>query len=275
MESARARYESFGFTLTPRGRHIGWATANYCIMFAADYIELLGILEPGAYSAGLDSTLAERGEGILKLALSSADADATHAFLAAKGLVSAPVADLARELEIPGNTVLPRFRLVHPAPPALPGLPGFICQHLTPDLLRQETWCVHRNTATGVASYLVVADEPAVLRDGWARLLGPAATKLDRSRLVVETARARLEFVASDALARDFAGIDGGFLKSGMIAGMRIAVADMAAAEFCLAEAGVALLHRAGQLIVPPQHACGAILVFEQTPRGGAGSGRP
>ena len=30
--------------VSPRGSHIGWGTANYCVMFADDYIELINPL---------------------------------------------------------------------------------------------------------------------------------------------------------------------------------------------------------------------------------------
>ena len=262
LEAARARYARLGFTLTPRGRHIGWATANHCIMFPGDYIELLGIAEPGAYSAGLDGILAERGEGILKLALGSGDAAATHEFFAADGLAPEPVADLARELEAPGGAVLPAFRLVHPQAAAMPGLAGFVCQHLTPDLLRCPEWCTHRNSATGIASYAILADEPAALAGGWARIFGPAAATPGVGRLTVETGTARLDFMTRDMLADAFDGIDIGAPRAGTIAAMTVAVTDLSAAAVCLAEAGVACLRTDRGLVVPPEDACGAIVAF-------------
>ncbi|MFI5017745.1 MAG: VOC family protein, partial [Dongiales bacterium] len=57
LEAARRRFESLGFTLTPRGRHIGWGTANYCIMFEAGYVELLGIVDPAQFTNDLDGFL--------------------------------------------------------------------------------------------------------------------------------------------------------------------------------------------------------------------------
>jgi hypothetical protein len=264
LETARARYESLGFTLTPRGRHIGWATANYCIMFPDDYIELLGIVEPGAYSAGLDEILAERGAGILKLALGSNDAGATHDFFAAEGLVSEPVADLARELEAPEGTVLPKFRLVHPRAAAMPGLAGLVCQHLTPGLLRRPEWCAHRNSATGIASYAILADEPATLAEGWTRVFGAGAVALAGGRLTVETGTARLDFTSRDALAAEFDGIEIGTPNAGTIVGMTVAVTDLVAAATCLAEAGIACLRTENGLAVPPEDACGAIVAFRR-----------
>ena len=44
LEQARLAWARLGFTLSPRGRHIGQGTANYCIMFASDYVELLGLV---------------------------------------------------------------------------------------------------------------------------------------------------------------------------------------------------------------------------------------
>ena len=56
-----------GFTLTPRGRHIGWGTGNYCIMLENGYIELLGIVDPSQFCNNLDSFWRQR-EGLMGLA---------------------------------------------------------------------------------------------------------------------------------------------------------------------------------------------------------------
>ncbi|MGQ3072105.1 MAG: VOC family protein, partial [Ferrovibrionaceae bacterium] len=58
LEAARAGWARLGFTPTPRGRHIGWGTANYCIMFPDSYLELLGVVDPGQFTAGLAERLA-------------------------------------------------------------------------------------------------------------------------------------------------------------------------------------------------------------------------
>lgn len=262
LEAARQRYESLGFTVTPRGRHIGWATANYCIMFPQDYVELLGIVEPGGYAAGLDGILDEQGEGILKLALRSRDAAATHAWFEGRGQAPEPVRDLARELEAPGGTVLPEFRLVHPSPAAFPGLSGFVCQHLSRDLVWQPEYCAHRNGATGVASYAILADEPAALADGWRRLFGAAAVRLRGDWLSVETGTSRLDFMSWEALAHEFDDIEPPRPTAGRIAGMTVAVKDLVAAATCLAEAGVACIRTDAGLVVPPEDACGVALRF-------------
>ena len=49
LERARLGWTRLGFTLSSRGRHIGQGTANYCIMFRSDYVELLGVVDPSDF----------------------------------------------------------------------------------------------------------------------------------------------------------------------------------------------------------------------------------
>src|SRR3954451_8491215 len=60
LEAARKVWQTLGFTVTPRGRHIGWGTGNYCIMFESGYVELLGIVQPTEFLNGLDVFLKSR-----------------------------------------------------------------------------------------------------------------------------------------------------------------------------------------------------------------------
>src|SRR5213075_1715798 len=81
LERARMGWTRLGFTLTPRGRHLGWGTANYCIMFGHDYLELLGIVEGGGYAEKLEAFLAQR-EGAMGLAFApTGDVEAARAAL--------------------------------------------------------------------------------------------------------------------------------------------------------------------------------------------------
>ncbi len=52
LEAARALWQSLGFVVSPRGRHKGWGTGNYCVMFAHDYVELLGQIDPAGFDNG-------------------------------------------------------------------------------------------------------------------------------------------------------------------------------------------------------------------------------
>ncbi len=264
LEAARRRFAAFGFTITPRGRHIGWATANYCIMFAHDYIELLGVLDSAGYSAGLSEILEQRGEGLLKLALRSDDAERTHAFLAEAGLVAGPIQDLAREIELPGGTLTPAFRLIHPLPEAMPGLAGFICEHKTPDLVWQSAWLRHRNTAVAVASYTILASDPPALAAGWARLFGRPAVTAAAGHVSVETGTARLDFARPAALPRLYPQVAIPLQRAGTIVGLTVRVESLQAAAACLEAAGIGFVRDgARRFVVTPGEACGVALAFE------------
>src|SRR5215471_11993935 len=72
LEQARMAWTRLGFTLSPRGRHIGQGTANYCIMFPSDYVELLGIVDAQDFVQRLDVFLARR-EGVMATAFAPSD----------------------------------------------------------------------------------------------------------------------------------------------------------------------------------------------------------
>ena len=136
LEAARAQYARLGFNSTPRGRHVGWGTANYCIMFEHDYLELLGIVDPAQFTNELDRFLAER-EGLLAIGLGSRDVAATHTVWAAAGLAPEPPKVLGRLLEAGARhgTAVPQRILPRTS---TSGVGMFAVEHLTPALLRRR-----------------------------------------------------------------------------------------------------------------------------------------
>src|SRR5262249_30644405 len=188
LEEARARFESLGFTLTPRGRHIGWGTANYCIMLEAGYVELLGIVDPAQFTNHLDRFLAQR-EGLMGLAFSAGDAAALSVALAGAGFHPEGPKDLKRYLELPDGDVLPGFRLVFLPPEELPDLRGFFCEHLSPEIVRRPEWLAHENGARRLAGLTVASDQPSSLAEPYARLFGAAAVRAAAGSVEVETGK--------------------------------------------------------------------------------------
>ena len=137
LEAARRSWMRLGFTVTPRGRHIGQGTANYCIMFACDYLELLGFVERDEHAHRLETFLAQR-EGPMSVAFApERDTAATAASLAARGLHPSAPRALGRALELPEGAVTPRFSLLNLPPEETPALDYFVCGHLTPELVRR------------------------------------------------------------------------------------------------------------------------------------------
>ncbi len=256
LERARETFVRLGFTATPRGRHIGWGTANYCLMFERGYVELLGIVDPSKYTAGLDAALAEQGEGLIGLALAADDAGAARDGLAAAGLDPGEVESLARDLELPEGTVRPRFALVHLPPGATPGGRMFVCHHLTPELIRRPEWLRHENGARALVAVTVVVDSPAAVVAPCRALFGTANVSADESGLTVRVGREAIRYVAPKGEA------DVG-RASPRMAAMRFAVADAEATARFFAGRGVPFTRAAdGSLRVAAAEACGAGLEF-------------
>src|SRR4051794_41626214 len=107
LDGARAGWTRLGFAPTPRGRHVGQGTANYCIMFGSDYLELLGFAEPDEHSERLRGFLARR-EGAMRVAFAPAGSVEEAAMaMTALGLHPGEPRALGRRLELPGGPVMP------------------------------------------------------------------------------------------------------------------------------------------------------------------------
>ncbi|MEE8350865.1 MAG: VOC family protein [Rhodospirillales bacterium] len=241
LEAARDTYSRLGFTLSPRGRHFGWGTANYCIMFDGDYIELLGIVDASQFTNNLDKKLAESGEGLLSLCYATDDAEA--AYEALKALGAEPPKPLSRALELPEGEVEPRFELVHLPPEATPGAPSFVIRHLTPELVWQPQWLDHANGAAGISSATVRVDDVEAAAHAYAKLFGRQAV----SEGVVRVGNAHL------------------YLQVGTPpgpVGFEVTVSDLGRTAAVLEKEGVAFEVEDGSLKVAAGDACGVALVF-------------
>ena len=199
LERARLAWERLGFRLTPRGRHLQQGTGNYCIMFSRDYIELLGVVDPAQGLGNLEAMLL-KGEGLGGLAFATRSGDDTAAALARMGLHPTAPRDLSRQLELPEGTVLPRFKLVSLPQDETPALSCFICQHLTPELVRRRDWLSHPNGVSGVAGLTIMVEATEPLRAAYDRLFAGGVTTTD-DVLTVHAGPHRLVFATPDDVA--------------------------------------------------------------------------
>ncbi|MEO3434188.1 VOC family protein [Inquilinus sp. CAU 1745] len=251
LERARSAWERLGFTVTPRGRHVGWGTANYCVMFGIDYIELLGIVDPAQHVQGLDRFLEREGEGTLGLAFGTDDADRTFRAFDRAGIAGDLPKRLGRMLELPEGDVRPEFDLIHPREAGALGVNGFVCRHRTPELIRRAEWLDHPNGAEGIASLTLAVTDPATVAGRYLALLGEGAVGEDGEGWTIAAGphRILLRFGAAPA---------------GEIIETRITCRDLDRAAALLAEAEISH-ERAGQLIaVDPAAATGVRLFLTE-----------
>jgi hypothetical protein len=263
LVAARRAYQHMGFTVSPRGRHIGWGTANYCVMFPGNYIELLGIVDAAQFTNKLDRFLESR-EGLLGVAFASDDAAAAARALADRGIETDAPRDLKRKLELPEGEVEPAFSLIHLPAAATPGMPAFICQHLTRELVWQPPWLDHGNGARALASVTGVVADPGEVAFAYSRLFGADAVWADRDQVTVETGRGRLRFTTAEGLDALYPGLPKAPAHAApWLAGLRLAVADVNATAGYLDAAGVRYLRDGETLLrLGPDYACGVVVEF-------------
>ncbi|MBK8160143.1 MAG: VOC family protein [Rhodospirillaceae bacterium] len=264
LAGAAARWEMLGFHLTPRGRHIGWGTGNYCIMFPDNYIEILGIIDPAQFTNNLDKFLATR-EGLMGLAFASEDENTCRDQLQAAGIEADSPKVLKRELELPEGVVFPEFGLVMLPPAATPGLSAFVCSHKTPALIRRPGWLHHANRATGIVSLTVVVEDPVEVAFGWLPVFGPDRIQTTNLMTVLDTGSGHIRFTTKAGLAQLYQALlplpD---YPAPWVAAIKISVADKARCRDHLRFANVLALKTGKGCIVPPEEANGVIVEFVQ-----------
>lgn len=262
LDATAQQWRRLGFQLTPRGRHIGWGTGNYCIMFECDYLELLGILDPAQFTNNLDKFLETR-EGLMGVALASDDTAACAQQLQVAGIAASEPRALKRVLEMPEGEVLPEFSLVMLPGKATPALSTFICRHLSPQLVRRPEWLHHANRARGLVSMTVVVDDPAAIAFGWLPIFGEDSIKTANLVTVIDTGNGHIRFTTKDGLAQLYPALDPlPAYPTPWIAAMKIAVADKARCRDHLRFENVLALKTGKGCIVPPEEANGIIIEF-------------
>jgi catechol 2,3-dioxygenase-like lactoylglutathione lyase family enzyme len=266
LESARRTWSRLGFTLSPRGSHVEQPTANYCVMFASDYIELLGIVGADVSGHRLGNFLGFR-EGLMGIAFAPlGSAEEARAALAERGLHPSAPRTLSRKIELPEGAALPRFELVSLPPDETPGLDCFLCSHLTPELMRRREWLDHPNGAAGLEAVHVLVDNTALLLPAYDRLFGIGQVTTTDAVASILIGHQRLMFSTIDDFETMHPGseVDREFPLPGIVA-LEIAVARRDSTAAYLKEQQIAFSELPdGAVAVPRREANGAILFFRE-----------
>ncbi|HLS69114.1 MAG TPA: VOC family protein [Kiloniellales bacterium] len=262
LEAARRNWELLGFTACPRGRHIGWGTANYCLMFPETYIELIGIVDPAQFTNNLDRFLAERGEGLLGLAYRSSDLDGDIAELRRRGLAVEGPQDLERIIEHPDGELRPRFRLMHFEPGSRPGVLAFACQHLTPEMVWQSPWLQHANGAQAIIRVTAVCEDLEAPLEAARAWFGNAHVRIGADSLTMDAGSFELELLRPEVAQTRYKGALAPNLQ-GPVA-FSVTVEDLSACRRLLRGNGVSVMEASRKLRVPPIAANGVLLEFVQ-----------
>jgi glyoxalase-like protein len=266
LEGARTAWSRLGFTLSPRGRHIGQGTANYCIMFPSDYLEILGIVDMADSVERLSTFLARR-EGPMAAAFTPAGTpDEARAALLRRQLHPSEPRPLARRIELAEGTATPRFSLISLPPQETPGLDSFLCGHLTPELMRRPEWLVHANGANRLNAVYVLVDSTASLLPAYDRLLGIVRVTTTDAVAAVHVGRQRIVFGTPDDFQTMHPGLalDREFPLPG-IAALELGVERLEPTVDHLTRASIDFIRMSdGDLAVPAREATGTIVLFTE-----------
>jgi hypothetical protein len=166
-DAAARLFEGLGFQLTPRGFHPTLGSINHLMVFAHDYLELIG-LPPGGTIVRQE--LIDTPTGINGLVFASGDAKATRDEVVSRGFEAQPVQNFSRPLVIDGTAHEASFSAVRLAQDSFAAGRVYFCQHHTPELIWRRQWMEHPNGATGITELTITSADPLTTREHYARL---------------------------------------------------------------------------------------------------------
>ncbi len=264
LDAAAAIWKKLGFTLSPRGTHSAkMGSGNYTIMLDPDYVELLGVISETEHNAPMRKFLAERGEGVERIAFTAVDSAAGAEEITARGYQALGPTDFERPVTLPDGTVsAAKFRVFHwPIEEAPGGLRIFACQHKTRETVWIPELMVHANSAKRLKQVLIVTTEPAKDAAHMAKLIDGGTRDESDGAVAVPSGGDRADFVfmTKDVLAKRFPGtsLDGAPERGGVA--LVFIADDLAAAEKAVGSAGA---KTDVGVVVPPANANGTLLAF-------------
>ena len=277
LDAAAEFYASAGFTVGARNRH-AWGTHNRIVQLKNCYIEILEVAEPdkivphGArwFSFGaFNRDFLARREGFSMLLLNSSNAAGDARSFEAAGIGGYEVFDFAREGTKPdGAPVKLAFSLVFAHDPTSLNLGFAACQHHFPENFWDPAFQIHANGAKIVPGVAMVADNPSDHHIFLKAFTG--VRDLHSSSIGVKACTGNGDIEIMEPVAfRDQFGVSPEVDGEGMtLNALRFEVADIARTEALHRQNGIGSQRHAGRLVVPPDAAHGATLIFETAKEG-------
>jgi hypothetical protein len=271
LDAAAEFYRRAGFQAGARNRH-PWGTHNHVVQFPGFFIEILTVAEPEKLTGeglprifgGANRDAIARGDGFSMLLLESPDAEADRADFERAGVAASAVLPFSRTATLPdGGTTTVGFSLAFAADARSPHAGFAVCRQHNPAAFWKPDYQVHANGAAAVRGAVLVAANPSDHRGFLAAWTGVHDVVADTVCISVQTPRGEIAIMTPVAFGERFGvsvAADGEGLS---VKGLRLAARDLDAAEAALRGGDVISLRHDGRLVVPPQAAFGATLIFE------------
>ncbi len=277
LDAAAELYARAGFTVGSRNRH-PWGTHNRIVQLKNCYIEILEVAEPEkipphaarSFSFGaFHREYLTSQEGLAMLLLNSRDASADARAFEAAGIGGFDVFEFAREGARPDGTVAKlAFSLVFARDKTSPNAGFAACQHHFPENFWNPAFQTHANGARRVPGVALVADNPTDHHIFLKSFTGVSDLHSNSMGITAATENGDVEIITPVAF-RDQSGVVVKVGGEGMtLDALRFEVADLAAVEALHRNSGIASRRHGGRLIVAPDIAHGATLIFEAAKQG-------
>ncbi|THD70087.1 MAG: VOC family protein [Bradyrhizobium sp.] len=272
LDAAAEFYRRAGFTVGARNRH-AWGTHNRIVQLQNCFIEILEVAEPekivphgeGSFSFGaFNRDFLASSEGFSMLILNSRDTNEDARAFEAAGIGGFRLFDFAREGERPdGRPVKLAFSLAFVRDPASPNLGFAVCQHHFPENFWDPPFQAHANGARAVPGVAMVAENPSDHHIFLKAFTGASDLHSSSIGVKARTENGDVEIMEPVSF-RDQFGVSPMVRGEGMtLNALRLAVDDIAQAEALHRQNGIVSRRDVGRLIVPPDVAHGATLIFE------------
>jgi hypothetical protein len=155
------------------------------------------------------------------------------------------------------------FSLAFASEPKAGEVGFFTCQHRYPENFWNPAFQVHPNTAATFAGIVMVAAQPSDLRQFLLAFADADEVTGTAVNVVVKTPRDEIQVATPAAFENAFGMLPPETANSARLAAVRIGVRDLATAATVLNGTGFPIGEFKGKLIVGPQAALGATLIFE------------
>ena len=273
LDAAADLYRRAGFTVGARNRHPpAWGTQNHIVQLPGTFIELLAMEDtsaiaehgPRAFSFGaFNRDFLARGEGLSMLVLEGRGGADAEEFRAA-GIGDFDLFKFQREAKRPdGTPVKVAFALAFASDSRTPDVGFFTCLHRHPENFWNPAFQVHANTAAGVAGVVLVADAPADHRAFLVAFAGQSDVQADSASIALKTPRGEIAAMTPSTFREYFSTMPPDSSRGLRLAAIRVAVRDMAIAKRQFEQAHLRARGSDSRLVVGPEAAMGATLVFE------------
>ena len=275
LDGAAEFYRKLGFTVGPRNRH-SWGTHNYLVQLEGFYIEILTVAEPDLIERDAEhAALARhfgafhrdaisRGQGLAMLLLQSDDVAGDAAAFARAGIGQSAELTFTRQGQQSDGTMTTHgFSLAFATDPLSPDTGFAIARRHNSAKFWSKALQAHPNSAHDAHGVVLVADNPTDHHIFLETYTGQRALHSTSMGLTARTPRGTIEVVEPVAFADRFGvtpHVEGDAMS---LAALRIGVSWRERVESHLNAGGIAYERRGSTLIVRPDTALGATLVFE------------